>query len=249
MAGKRGEFAIAPVVAGQLTLVSNLPAPGWNNGDTPEGVKDGYEYCLAANIAWRLGLDRVKFVNVDYDMLVGGKVKDFDLALSQISITEKRKEVAKFSAPYFENGIGLLVKKGRKLSGGDIGSLRIGVQMGTVAADFVPDRLKPKVAAKVYPDAPALFTALMADKVDAVMTDTTVVLEQAAASRGKLEVVGQYSTGEQFGALFPKTSADAAILDKVIASLIADGTTNRLSSKYLAAAFGGDPNGVPYFKP
>lgn len=247
--GKKGEFSITPAVAGQLTYETNLPAPGWNNGDTPDAIKDGYEYCLAANIAWRLGLDKVKVVNVDFDALVAGNTKDFDIALSQISITDKRKEVVAFSTAYFDSDVGVLAKKGKKVDSGDIKGLRIGVQQGTTGADYVADTLKPKTPAKVFPDTPSMFTALMANQIDVAMTDTAIVLGQAAESKGKMAVVGQYKTGEQYGALFPKNSANAATLNKVIAALIADGTTKKLSAKYLAASWGADPTKIPYFKP
>lgn len=249
VSGKKGEFSITPAVPGQLTYQSNLPAPGWNNGDTPETIKDGYEYCLAANIAWRLGLDKVKLVNVDFDALVAGNTKDFDIALSQISITDKRKEVVKFSTAYFDSDVGVLAKKAKKIDGGDMKGLKIGVQQGTTGADFVAETIKPKTPAKVFPDTPSMFTALMANQIDVAMTDTAIVLGQAAESKGRLAVVGQYKTGEQYGALFPKNSANAATIDKVIAALIADGTTKKLAAKYLAASWGADPTKIPYFKP
>jgi len=249
MTGKKGEFSITPAIAGQLIYETNLPAPGWNNGDTPETIKDGYEYCLAANVAYRLGLDKVVVKNVDFDALVAGNTKDFDIALSQISITDKRKEVVAFSTPYFDSDVGVLAKKGKKVSSEDMKGLRIGVQAGTTGRDFVYDTLKPKTDAKVFPDTPAMFTALMANQIDVAMTDTAIVLGQAAESKGKMVVVGQYSTGEQYGALFPKNSANAATLDKVLQALIADGTTKKLSAKYLAASWGADPAKIPYFKP
>ncbi len=249
MTGKKGEFSIQPAIAGQLTYETNLPAPGWNNGDTPDTIKDGYEYCLAANIAWRVGLDKVVIKNVDFDALVAGQTKDYDVALSQISITDKRKEVVAFSVPYFDSDVGILTKKGKKYESGDIKGLRIGVQQGTTGADFVTDTLKPKTPAKVFADTPAMFTALMANQIDVAMTDTAIVLGQASESKGKMIVIGQYKTGEQYGALFPKGSANVATLDKVLAALIADGTTKKLAAKYLAATWGADPTKLPYFKP
>ncbi|HLB80029.1 MAG TPA: hypothetical protein VJJ77_05960, partial [Dongiaceae bacterium] len=55
--GARGAVPMIMAKAGQLTVEVNLPAPGWWNGDTPESIQDGYEYCMAANIAHRAGLD------------------------------------------------------------------------------------------------------------------------------------------------------------------------------------------------
>src|SRR5262245_15172372 len=54
--GPKGSIPIAsPAKAGQLTVEVSLPAPIWWNGDTPEAIKDGMEYCLAAEIAYRAG--------------------------------------------------------------------------------------------------------------------------------------------------------------------------------------------------
>ena len=243
--GAKGSVALTPAVAGQLTVEVNLPAPGFWNGDTPEAIKDGFEYCLAAEIAHRAGLDKVAVVNVAWDALVAGQTKNFDFALSQISITDERKKVVDFSTPYFASDIGILAKKGMAVDSGKMKSLRIGVQQATTGADFVDQQLKPSTPAKVFPDTPSMFTALQAGQIDVAMTDTAIILQQAGASGGLFEVVGQYTTGESYGALYPKGSANEAALNKAIEALIADGTIKALSIKYL----GGDPTAIPKFKP
>src|SRR5262245_36693398 len=63
LTGKKGAFPIVPVQAGQLTVQAYLPAPGWWNGDTPDTIKDGFEYCMAANIAYRGGLDKIVVIS------------------------------------------------------------------------------------------------------------------------------------------------------------------------------------------
>ncbi|HWA43900.1 MAG TPA: ABC transporter substrate-binding protein [Hypericibacter adhaerens] len=249
LTGAKGSIPLKPAIPGQLTVEVNLPAPGWWNGDTPETIKDGYEYCFAANIAHRAGLDKVKVVNVAWDALVAGQTKNFDLALSEISITEERKKVVDFSVPYFSSDIGVLAKKGTKVEGMTMKTLRIGVQQGTTGADFVHDKLKPTNPEKVFPDTPSMFTALQAGQIDVAMTDTAIVLGQAAVSNGMFVVVGQYSTGETYGALYPKASPNGKILDQIIQALIDDGTLKALSAKYLAGAWGADPATIPYFKP
>src|SRR5262249_11731698 len=160
LTGTKGAMPITPAKAGVLTVEVNLPSPGWWNGDTPETIKDGYEYCMAANIAHRAGLDDVKVVNVAWDALVAGQTKGFDLALSEISITDERKKVVDFSIPYFSSDIGVLVKKGTKVDASSIRDMRIGVQGGTTGADFVTNILKPNKPLKVFPDQPSMFTAL-----------------------------------------------------------------------------------------
>jgi polar amino acid transport system substrate-binding protein len=249
LTGQKGQFSITPAVSGQLTVEVNLPAPGFWNGDTPETIKDGFEYCMAANMAHRLGLDKVGVVNVAWDALVAGQTRNYDIALSQASITDERKKVVDFSVPYFSSDAGVLVKKGADVTGDNIKSKRIGVQQATTGAAFVDAKLKPETPPKVFPDTPSMFTALMANQVDAAMTDTAIVLSQAAESGGKVEVVGQYSTGESYGGIYPKGSANGATLDKVIQSLLDDGTIKKLAGKYLAEAWGADPTAIPYFKP
>jgi polar amino acid transport system substrate-binding protein len=245
VSGVAGSIALTPAKAGQLTVEVNLPAPGFWNGDTPESIKDGFEYCLAADIAHRAGLAKVAVVNVAWDALVAGQTKNFDLALSQISITDERKKVVDFSVPYFSSDIGVLAKKAAKVDGTSIKAMRIGVQQATTGADFVDQQLKPSTPAKVFPDTPSMFTALQAGQIDVAMTDTAIVLQQAAASGGLFEVVGQYTTGESYGALYPKGSANEAALNKALEAIMADGTMKALSTKYL----GGDPATIPHFKP
>ena len=241
VSGAHGSSPFTPAKAGQLTVEVNLPAPGFWNGDTPDTIKDGFEYCLAADIAHRAGFDKVEVVNVAWDALVAGQTKNFDLALSQISITDERKKVVDFSIPYFSSDIGVLVKKGTKVDSASIKSMRIGVQQATTGADFVDQKLKPTTAAKVFPDTPSMFTALQAGQIDVAMTDPAIVLQQAAVSGGRFEVVGQFVTGETYGALYPKGSANAATLNKILGDLIADGTVKQLAIKYL----GGDPTSIP----
>src|SRR5262245_48177110 len=228
LTGEKGSIPLKPAKVGQLTVEVNLPSPGWWNGNTPDDIKDGYEYCMAANIAHRAGFDKLEVVNVAWDALVAGQTKDFDLALSQISITDERKKVVDFSVPYFSSDIGVMVKKGTKVDSGSIKDLRIGVQQGTTGADFVDQKLKPKAAASVYPDAPSMFTALQAGQIDVAMTDTAIVLAQAGQSNGVFEVVGQYATGETYGALYPKGTQNGKKLDEIISELKKDGSLDKL---------------------
>jgi polar amino acid transport system substrate-binding protein len=249
MTGQRGAFHIAPVTPGVLTVEVALPAPGWWNGDTPETIKDGYEYCMAANIAYRAGIDKMTVVNVTWAQLIGGNTKNFDLALDQASITEPRKKVVDFSVPYFNSDIGILVKAGTKVDSSSVKDLRIGVHQGTTGADYIMDVLKPHKEVKVYANVPGMMAALAAGQIDAVANDTAYNLGYASKSNGTMVVVGQYNTGETYGAVYPKGSANGPIIDKIITSMKDDGTLQKLAKKYLADAWGADPTKIPYFTP
>lgn len=251
--GPKGQFPIRPAVAGQLTVQTNLPGPGFWNGDSPATIKDGFEYCLAANIAHRAGLDKVVVQNVAWDALIAGQTRNFDFALSQITITEARKRVVDFSRPYFSSDIGVLVRAADKAKFNSPASLktaRLGVQQATTAAKFLSETLKhPQNLTRVFPDVAAGFTALRAGQIDAFIIDTSIVLSEAAKSDGALVVVGQFSTGENYGALFAKGNPNRAQIDKILEALEKDGTLKKLSQTYLAKEWGIDPTTVPLWRP
>lgn len=247
--GEKGSIPIAsPAKPGQLTVEVSLPAPIWWNGDTPEAIKDGMEYCMAAEIAWRAGYDKLEVINVGWDALIAGQTDGFDLAMSQISITEDRKKVHDFSVPYFSSDIGVLARKDAPVDEKSIKSAMLGVQQATTGAAFVQDKLGV-ASVQVYPDQGDMFAALRAGQIDAAITDTSIVLAEVVANPDKVDVVGQYKTGESYGAIYPKGNPNNATLDKIIQAMIDDGTVAKLGAKYLAAAWGKDPATVPYFTP
>jgi polar amino acid transport system substrate-binding protein len=248
LSGAKGSIPIAaPAKAGQLTVQVNLPAPIWWNGDTPEAIKDGMEYCMAAEIAWRAGYDKMEVVNVGWDPLVAGQTSGYDLTLSQVSITEDRKKVVDFSIPYFNSDIGVLTRADAPVDATTVKTAKIGLQQATTGAAFATEKLG-LTNVQIYPDQGDMFTALRAGQIDAAMTDSSIALVEQMNTEGKSVVVGQYKTGEVYGAIYEKGSANSGTIDKIIQSMIDDGTIAKLAGKYLAAAWGKDPATIPYFE-
>ena len=69
---------------------------------------------MAQAMAKLAGLSNVVVKNVSFDALVSGQTGGYDLALSQVTITDERKEVVCFSDPYFNSDQGVLVKAGHR---------------------------------------------------------------------------------------------------------------------------------------
>ena len=244
---KPNSISITPVKAGTLTVETTLPAQGWWNGTTPDTIKDGYEYCMAAELANMAGLSSVTVKNVSFDQLVAGHTNDFDLALAEISITPDRAKVVDFSKPYFDSNIGVLTKKGADVTEANIQSKRCAAYSGTTSVPFIQDTLKC-TSVKVYPNSTTLYQSVLSGQSDAAFLDTAIVLAEAKATNGALEVPGQYQTGEKYGAIYPKGSANATGFDQGIATMLSDGTLDNLSKTYLGPAFGGDPSTVPVWQ-
>lgn len=247
--GKKGSIPIAaPAKAGQLTVAVSLPAPVWWNGDTPEAIKDGMEYCMAAEIAWRAGYDKLEVMNVGWDPLISGQTSGYDLAMSEISITDERKKVHDFSVPYFGSDIGVLTRADAPVDEKSIKTAKIGVQVGTTGAAFAADKLGI-TNVNPYPEQGEMFAALRAGQIDAAITDTAITLAEEVSTKGASKTVGQYKTGESYGAIYPKGNDNNATIDKILQSMIDDGTMKKLGEKHLAAAWGKDPASVPFFSP
>ena len=240
---KTNSIKITPVKAGTLTVETTLPAQGWWNGTTPQSIKSGYEYCMAANIANAAGLTAVDVKNVSFAQLVAGHTTDFDIALAEISITPERAKVVDFSEPYFDSNVGVLVKSDSDVSESNITTKKDAAYAGTTSVDFLKNDLK--VTPTIFPNSQTLYQGVISGQVDAAFLDTAIVLAEAKASNGTLKVVGQYSTGEKYGAIYPKGSANEDALNQAITTMKSDGTLDQLSKDYLGPAFGGDPSAVP----
>jgi polar amino acid transport system substrate-binding protein len=245
--GVFGSIEIEPVTPGVLTVATNLPSPGWWQGTSPEDIDGGYEYCMAANIAHRAGLSKVVVDNISFDGLVAGATSDYDLALAQVSITDERKKVVEFSEPYYKSMMGVLVPADSDITEKNITEKQLGVAVATTANSFVADVLKPKTPVRVFDSTEVLIPSVQAKQIDAALQDTAILLGFSAQSDGKLIVIGQYDTGESYGAIYPKGSKNTKKIDEAIIEMKSDGTFAALTKDWLTPALGGNPDDIPEF--
>lgn len=231
------------VTANTLTVGTELPAPPFWIGNDYDSITGGYEVDLARQIAQRLNIANVKFVEMPFAGLVAGQRCKCDIDFSQVTITPDRSKVVQFSAPYFEANQGVLVKQGTTVSSmADAKRLRWGAQTNTTGAAYIADTIKPSGEPKIYNTTTDAFTALNAGQIDAVLLDTPIVLGAVKAGQIKNgQVVAQFKTGEQYGAVLNKGSPNLAAINNVINSLKSEGFTDQLFEKY----FGADPTSVP----
>jgi polar amino acid transport system substrate-binding protein len=241
-----GGADFTPVTDDTLTVVTSLPAPGFWNGDDPDSITGGYEYEIAKALQERLNLSDLKIVNVSFDQLVAGQVGDFDVALSQVTITDERKQVVDFTEPYFESDQGVLVMEGTQVETvDDAKALQWGVQSGTTGADYLTAEVQPDKEPQVFQNLADGFAALEAGQVDAFMMDTAIVLAQASESDGNEEVAAQFKTGEEYGGILPQGSPNADAINAILTELKDDGSLAEFATDWL----GGDPSAIPVLTP
>ena len=248
--GSKAAFPIVPAAPGALTVQVHLPAPAWWNGDTPDRIADGFEYCLAANIAYRTGLDRVEVVNVSWPghrrgrVVLGGDAgrPDAEVRPGPVGDLDHARAGARRWRSRSPTTAPTSASWPRPAAGLDLDAARPSCASGSTRAPPAPPSSRSGSACSRRPrefgDTPAMFMALQSGRIDVAMTDTAILLSQAAMSGGRFEVIGQFATGKSYGAIYPAGSVNAATLDRVIQSLIDDGTMAQLTATWLTQGLG-----------
>jgi polar amino acid transport system substrate-binding protein len=224
------------VTDGTLTVGTELPAPPFWIGEDYDSLTGGFEVDLAKEIAKRLNLATTKFVEMPFTGLVAGQQCDCDINFSQVTITEDRAKVVQFTEPYFDANQGILVKKGTKVASlAEAKTIKWGAQLNTTGAQYIADTIKPTTEARLFDRTVDAFTALQAGQIQAVLLDTPIVLgavKEKQVPDG--EVVGQFKTGEQYGAVVNKGSPNLNAFNTVIKALKAEGFIDQLLQKYFS---------------
>ena len=179
--GKKGTASITPAKPGQLTVETNLPAPGWWNGTRRSRSRTATSTAWPPTSPTGPASTRSQVENVSFDQLVAGQTNDFDLALAQISITDGAQE-----------GRGLLralLRLQHRRHGEEGLQSRREVEQvldahrrtqATTAADFIPGRSSPRRRrSRSIPDTPSMFTALPGGPGRRGLPDTAIVLGEA----------------------------------------------------------------------
>ena len=158
------------------------------------GKLTGLDIELSQLIGKQLG-KKVQIVDMNFEALIpalqSGKI---DFALSNFNVTDERKKLINFSAPYITNDIGVLVRrsdlpsnsgttgaKPEKAEGllrtiDDLKNKRIGVLLGSVH-DTYATKQYPQATILQYKSPPDLILAVKSGKVDAAFYTHETLLE------------------------------------------------------------------------
>jgi polar amino acid transport system substrate-binding protein len=217
---------------GVLTVATAfLPAPGFWERNPP---MRGFEAGLAAALAKHLGLARVAVVQVPFAKIVAGDLGGADLALSQLTPTEKREHVLDFTTPYLTAPPGVLART--SVDAADVSELRTlrwVVSRFSTLTPIVMDRIRPTEKPIVVLDRARALQVLRAGRADALLLDLPVALGLARTDPTRVHVLGQLSGGEGLAVALPNDSANLEIVDSAIRSLQADSTIDDLAARWL----------------
>jgi polar amino acid transport system substrate-binding protein len=224
------------ITPGTLTVGTELPAPPFWIGDDYDSLTGGFEVDFAKEMAKRLGLNQVKFVEMPFGALVAGSKCDCDIDFSQVTITPDRDKVVDFTEPYFDANQGVLARKGITVASvDDAKKLQWGAQINTTGTQFLSDKIQPDKETRIFDKTVDAFAALNAGQIQAIMLDTPIVLGAVKEKQVKdAEVVGQFKTGETYGAVVNRGAKNLAAFNTAIKAMKADGFRDQLFKKYFA---------------
>ena len=237
---------------GTLTIATGNPAyKPWYGGKSTEGSEwessgftgdpntgEGYEAAFAYALAEQMGFaaEDVQWIGIPFNKAFAPGPKEFDFAMQQISITERRAEAVDFSEGYFDVNQALIANEGSPAIGvttlEGLKDLTLGAPVGTTSLEVIETQVQPNVDPKVYDDLDLAIKALNNGQVDGVVVDFPTAFFGLADV-----VVGQFpdleGEQEQFGLTFEKGSTLVPCVDAAIQALQEDGTLEALKGEWL----------------
>jgi polar amino acid transport system substrate-binding protein len=235
-AGKGAGGSFTPRVKDTLTVATaQVPDPGFWSG-TVAHPTGGFEYALAQALAARFGLSKISVVQVPFANLVRGDLGGADLALSDITITERREQYLDFSTAYLKAPPAIVVRPGTEVA--DVNAARDlhwAVQNDTTLKEALETEIEPTTKTLVFEHQTEKLAALEDGRVDAVLLDLPVALAYARESPRKYSVVAQLPSEAVLGAALPSGSDNTEAVDSALRGLQAEGEIDRLGHRWLHA--------------
>lgn len=203
----------------------------------------GFDVDLLAAIMEEAGYE-YQLNNIGWDPLFASiQGEELDLAISGITINDKRKQTYDFSVPYFQSTHMIVFKNGTDIkSATDLEGKKIGVQNGTTGQSAV-EKIVGENNSNIskYENTALAFMSLANGDVEAVVTDN-VVANEYVKNNPEADVVAIEDPvnfeSEFYGLMFPKGSEHKAKIDKALKTVIENGTYAELYKKW----FSKEPN-------
>ena len=211
----------------------------------PRDNPTGLEVDIANEIAKRLGIERVEWIETPFTSLFSPARREFDFAINEISITEERDEVVDFSIPYYEANQALLARKGgpgeNATTMDAVRELQLGVQATTTGFFYAQETIKPTKQLRQYETLAAANQALLNGQYDAMIMDVPIAADLANENPDKLVIVGQFVTDEEWGILFEEGNPLRDRVNAVLQDMLEDGTIDEIVEKWLPGSTGDFP--------
>ncbi len=153
-----------------------------------------------------------------------------DVVVATYSITEARQEVISFAGPYYTSQQAVLVAAGNtEITGIDsLAGKTVATQAGSTGPAILEEYAPDAIVQEFESDTEAR-TALEQGRVDAYVTDYTLLLNAIVKNPDAYEIVGDvFGPEDNYGIGLPLDSDGVEFVNEFLKSLIADGTWEEL---------------------
>ncbi|MED4351419.1 transporter substrate-binding domain-containing protein [Schinkia azotoformans] len=199
---------------------------------------DGFDADIAKEVAKRLGVN-VEFIAQEFSgMIAGLQAEKFDVVISQMTITDERKQQMDFSDPYITNQVKVIVHETNDSikSVEDFKGKNIGVGLGTNDETYLRTKLMPEVGEfkiMTYNDVITTLKDLDADRIDATINNMYALKPVVEEQGFKIKAVGEAIKSDQAGIATRKGNEDlVAALNRILAEMKEDGTYKEIFVKW-----------------
>ena len=153
-----------------------------------------------------------------------------DMVLATYSITPARAEKISFAGPYYTSQAGVLVKANNKTiqSYNDLAGKKVATQAGSTGPAILA-QYAPKSVVQEFQTHQEALDALRQGRVDAYVTDYTLLLNVLSLGTGDAKLAGApFGAKDPYGIGLPKGSDGVAFINAFLKKLEADGTWAKL---------------------
>ena len=153
-----------------------------------------------------------------------------DAVFATYSITPSRQEVISFAGPYYTSRQAVLVKAGNtEITGVDsLAGKNVATQSGSTGPDILAEFAPDAIVQEFENDTEAR-TALEQGRVDAYVTDYTLLLNAIVKNPGVYEIAGEtFGPEDNYGIGLPLDSDGVAFVNQFLQEIEANGTWEQL---------------------
>lgn len=153
-----------------------------------------------------------------------------DMVLATYSITPARAEKISFAGPYYTSQAGVLVKSNNNAvrSYNDLAGKKTATQAGSTGPAILA-QFAPKASVQEFQTHQEALDALRQGRVDAYVTDYTLLLNVLSLGTGDAKLAGApFGPQDPYGIGLPKGSDGVAFVNAFLKKIEADGTWARL---------------------
>lgn len=232
-------FLFTTAEADELVVGANIGNVPWEFADQ-RGKFVGFEIDLITEVADRLG-HSVDIVNIPFNGLFSAVQSGrIDVALSSVTITQKRLGSVSFAQPYYDSAQSLTVPAASKVKGlADLRGAVVGVDTGSTGDMWTTtnsDRYNFGEIRRYEGLVPAMLD-LQSRRIDAYISDIPSLL-YFVKDKPQYKVIERIETGERYSMMFARTSEWVQPVDDMISTLKAEGFVSELHQRW----FGAEPD-------